>query len=200
MLRRICFDLTGLPPSIELQTQFFNDPAPTSEAAARRHGLTPIARILGGATAGVPPRIMGIGPAPASQKLIDRLGLTQGDFDVIELNEAFASQSLAVIRSLELNPDLVNVNGGAMALGHPIGATGANTSAQYPAVLNMVAGTRFKIILGYPGGADINLAMEKGEVDARGSNSWTVSSFKARRALPPSFRPCFSSITAIFLS
>ena len=98
-----------------------------SEAAARKHGLTPIARILGGATAGVPPRIMGMGPAPASQKLFARLGLGASDFDVIELNEAFASQGIAVLRELGIAEDdaRVNPNGGAIALGHPLGMSGA---------------------------------------------------------------------------
>ncbi|MBN9045493.1 MAG: 3-oxoadipyl-CoA thiolase [Rhizobiales bacterium] len=98
-----------------------------SEKAARRHGLTPIARILGGATAGVQPRIMGIGPAPASKKLMARLGLTQDRFDVIELNEAFASQGLATLRELGIADDdrRVNPNGGAIALGHPLGMSGA---------------------------------------------------------------------------
>jgi acetyl-CoA acyltransferase len=98
-----------------------------SEAAVRKYHLTPRARVLGGAVAGVPPRIMGIGPAPASEKLMDRLGLTIGGFDVIELNEAFASQGLAVLRRLGL-PDgaaHVNPNGGAIALGHPLGMSGA---------------------------------------------------------------------------
>jgi acetyl-CoA acyltransferase len=98
-----------------------------SEAAARKHGLKPIARVLGGATAGVPPRIMGIGPLPASKKLMARLGMTQGQFDVIELNEAFASQGLAVLRELGIADDdpRVNRNGGAIALGHPLGMSGA---------------------------------------------------------------------------
>lgn len=98
-----------------------------SEAGARRHGLTPIARILGGAVAGVEPRIMGIGPAPATQKLMARLGLGVADFDVIELNEAFASQGLAVLRMLGIADDdpRVNPNGGAIALGHPLGMSGA---------------------------------------------------------------------------
>jgi acetyl-CoA acyltransferase len=98
-----------------------------SEAAARRHGLTPIARILGGAVAGVEPRIMGMGPAPATEKLCARLGLEPADFGVIELNEAFASQALAVLRRLGLPDDApqVNANGGAIALGHPLGMSGA---------------------------------------------------------------------------
>ncbi|MCG5481185.1 3-oxoadipyl-CoA thiolase [Sinorhizobium alkalisoli] len=98
-----------------------------SQEAAKKHGLTPIARILGGATAGVPPRIMGIGPAPASRKLMARLGMAEDQFDVIELNEAFASQGLAVLRELGIADDdpRVNRNGGAIALGHPLGMSGA---------------------------------------------------------------------------
>ncbi|MCJ8158715.1 3-oxoadipyl-CoA thiolase [Sphingomonas sp. LaA6.9] len=98
-----------------------------SAAAARAHGLTPRARILGMAAAGVEPRVMGIGPVPASQKLMARLGLGIEDFDAIELNEAFASQALAVLRSLGLPDDAphVNANGGAIALGHPLGMSGA---------------------------------------------------------------------------
>ena len=98
-----------------------------SEEAAKRNGLTPRARVLGAAVAGVPPRIMGIGPAPASEKLMKRLGLKIGDFDVIELNEAFAAQGLAVLRQLGVADDdpRVNPNGGAIALGHPLGMSGA---------------------------------------------------------------------------
>jgi 3-oxoadipyl-CoA thiolase len=97
-----------------------------SEEAAKRNGLTPRARVVGGAVAGVPPRIMGIGPAPASQKLLDRLGLGIGDMDVVELNEAFAAQALPVLRQLGLPDDAphVNPNGGAIALGHPLGMSG----------------------------------------------------------------------------
>ena len=98
-----------------------------SAAAARTHGLTPRARVLGMAVAGVAPRIMGIGPAPASKKLLARLGLTISQMDVIELNEAFAAQGLAVLRQLGVGDDdpRVNPNGGAIALGHPLGASGA---------------------------------------------------------------------------
>ena len=106
-----------------------------SAAGAEKHGLTPRARVLGMATAGVPPRIMGIGPAPASQKLLDRLGLSINDMDVIELNEAFAAQGLAVLRQLGVADDdsRVNPNGGAIALGHPLGMSGARliTTAMY---------------------------------------------------------------------
>lgn len=98
-----------------------------SKAAVEKFGLTPRARILGGAVAGVPPRIMGIGPAPASKKLLERLGFSIGDIDVVELNEAFAAQGLAVLRELGLPDDAahVNPNGGAIALGHPLGMSGA---------------------------------------------------------------------------
>ncbi len=98
-----------------------------SEHAAKKFGLTPRAKILGYATAGVPPRVMGVGPVPATQKLMARTGLTIKDFDVIELNEAFAAQSLAVVRQLGIadDADHVNPNGGAIAIGHPLGASGA---------------------------------------------------------------------------
>jgi 3-oxoadipyl-CoA thiolase len=98
-----------------------------SQAAIDKYGLTPRAKALGGAVAGVEPRIMGIGPAPASDKLMKRLGLTIGDIDVVELNEAFAAQGLAVMRMLGLPDDSghVNPNGGAIALGHPLGMSGA---------------------------------------------------------------------------
>jgi len=98
-----------------------------SEAAVKAHGLKPVARVIGMASAGVPPRIMGIGPVPSTRKLMERLGLKIGDFDVVELNEAFASQGLAVMRQLGLADDAehVNPNGGAIALGHPLGMSGA---------------------------------------------------------------------------
>ncbi|MEO6112865.1 MAG: 3-oxoadipyl-CoA thiolase [Sphingomicrobium sp.] len=98
-----------------------------SQTAVEKYGLTPRARVLGTAVAGVAPRIMGIGPAPASQKLLARLGLAIGDIDVVELNEAFAAQGLAVMRQLDLADDAahVNPNGGAIALGHPLGMSGA---------------------------------------------------------------------------
>ncbi|MCM2451899.1 3-oxoadipyl-CoA thiolase [Agrobacterium vitis] len=113
-----------------------------SEAAARKYGLTPIARILGGATAGVPPRVMGIGPAPARQKLLDRLGLTQDQLDVIELNEAFASQGLATLRQLGIADDdpRVNRNGGAIALGHPLGMSGARITGTAALELSLSGG------------------------------------------------------------
>jgi acetyl-CoA acyltransferase len=114
-----------------------------SEAAAARHGLAPIARILGGATAGVEPRIMGFGPAPATKKLCARLGLTPADFDVIELNEAFASQGIAVLRDLGVPEDaeFVNPNGGAIALGHPLGMSGARIAGTAALELKLRRGT-----------------------------------------------------------
>ncbi|MYZ50262.1 3-oxoadipyl-CoA thiolase [Propylenella binzhouense] len=103
-----------------------------SAEAVERHGLTPLARVLGMASAGVPPRIMGIGPVPAVRKLLERLGLRVSDFDVIELNEAFASQALACTRQLGLPDDAehVNPNGGAIALGHPLGMSGARIASE----------------------------------------------------------------------
>ena len=108
-----------------------------SRRAVEKHGLTPIARISGMATAGVPARIMGIGPAPATRKLMERLGLSIGDFGVIELNEAFAAQSLACTRELGLPDDAehVNINGGAIAIGHPLGMSGVRIA--YSAALEM---------------------------------------------------------------
>ncbi len=109
-----------------------------SESAMREHGLQPIARIVGGATAGVAPRIMGIGPVPATQKLCDRLGVKPSDFDVVELNEAFAAQGLAVLRGLGLPDDAahINPNGGAIALGHPLGMSGARITGSAALELN----------------------------------------------------------------
>ncbi|MBL8707377.1 MAG: 3-oxoadipyl-CoA thiolase [Rhodospirillales bacterium] len=113
-----------------------------TEAAAKRNGLTPRARIVAMTTAGVPPRVMGIGPAPATQKLLDRLGLKIGQIDVIELNEAFAAQALAVTRQLGLPDDAphVNPNGGAIALGHPLGMSGARLAATATAELHKTGG------------------------------------------------------------
>lgn len=101
-----------------------------SEKFLKEHNLKPIARLVSYAAAGVPPRIMGIGPVAAIPKALKMAGLNLNQIDLIELNEAFASQSLAVIRELKLNPELVNVNGGAISLGHPLGCTGAKLSVQ----------------------------------------------------------------------
>lgn len=101
-----------------------------SREKAEALGLTPLARFVGFAVAGVRPEIMGVGPINAIPKVLERTGLSLEDIDLIELNEAFASQSLAVIRTLELNPEIVNVNGGAIALGHPLGCTGSKLTVQ----------------------------------------------------------------------
>jgi acetyl-CoA acyltransferase len=99
-----------------------------SEAMVKRYNLKPIARMVSYAAAGVNPRIMGIGPVEAVPKALKQAGLKQQDIELIELNEAFAAQSLGVIRTLDLNPAILNVNGGAIALGHPLGCTGAKLS------------------------------------------------------------------------
>ena len=134
-----------------------------SAEAAAKYGLTPIARILGGATAGVAPRIMGFGPAPASQKLMARLGLSQTDFDVIELNEAFASQGLATLRALGIADDdpRVNPNGGAIALGHPLGMSGARISGSAALELQLNGGKRSLSTMCIGVGQGIALALER---------------------------------------
>jgi acetyl-CoA C-acetyltransferase/3-oxo-5,6-didehydrosuberyl-CoA/3-oxoadipyl-CoA thiolase len=96
-----------------------------TEQGLRRHGLEPKARIVSSGAAGVHPDIMGIGPVPASEKALGRAGISAEDLDLVELNEAFASQSLASLRLLQVDPEKVNVNGGAIAIGHPLGASGA---------------------------------------------------------------------------
>ncbi|SPF80936.1 3-oxoadipyl-CoA thiolase [Pseudoprimorskyibacter insulae] len=134
-----------------------------SEAAVKAHGLTPIARVLGGATAGVAPRIMGFGPAPASKKLMARLGLTAGDFDVIELNEAFASQGLATLRDLGIADDdaRVNPNGGAIALGHPLGMSGARIAGSAALELQLTGGKLALATMCIGVGQGIAVALER---------------------------------------
>ena len=127
---------------------------------AKKFGLTPIARVLGGATAGVAPRIMGFGPAPASEKLMARLGLKQEDFSVIELNEAFASQGLATLRHLGIADDdaRVNPNGGAIALGHPLGMSGARITGS--AMLDLKPGEKSLSTMCIGVGQGIAIALE----------------------------------------
>jgi 3-oxoadipyl-CoA thiolase len=134
-----------------------------SEAAAKAHGLTPRARILGLASAGVEPRVMGIGPVPATQKLMARLGLAITDFDSIELNEAFASQGLAVMRQLGLPDDAghVNANGGAIALGHPLGMSGARIAMTLVHQLEKSGGKRGLATLCIGVGMGLALAVER---------------------------------------
>jgi 3-oxoadipyl-CoA thiolase len=132
-----------------------------SEAAVKAHGLTPLARVEGGATAGVAPRIMGFGPAPASKKLMARLGRTPDDFAVIELNEAFASQGLATLRDLGIADDdpRVNPNGGAIALGHPLGMSGARITGT--AILQLKPGERSLSTMCIGVGQGIAIALER---------------------------------------
>lgn len=134
-----------------------------SEAAAKKYGLTPIARIMGGATAGVAPRIMGFGPAPASKALLARLGLTQQQMDVIELNEAFASQGLATLRDLGIADDdaRVNRNGGAIALGHPLGMSGARISGTAALELKETGGRYALATMCIGVGQGISIALER---------------------------------------
>jgi 3-oxoadipyl-CoA thiolase len=134
-----------------------------SEAAVKKHGLTPRARILGMASAGVPPRIMGIGPVPSTQKLMQRLKLKIGDFDVVELNEAFASQALACLRQLGLADDAEHVNphGGAIALGHPLGMSGARLCMTAAHGLHTRGGRHALATMCVGVGQGVSLALEK---------------------------------------
>jgi acetyl-CoA acyltransferase len=112
----------------------------TSEAFARRRGLTPIARIRSVAVGGVAPEIMGMGPVPASRKALARAGITAKDLDVVEINEAFASQAVASLRELGIDPGIVNLVGGAIAIGHPLGATGARITFKAAQILARTGG------------------------------------------------------------
>jgi 3-oxoadipyl-CoA thiolase len=134
-----------------------------SRAAIEKYGLTPRAKVLGGAVAGVPPRIMGIGPAPATNKLLERLSLQVSDLDVIELNEAFAAQGLAVMRQLGLPDDAahVNPNGGAIALGHPLGMSGARLAMTATEELQRSGGSYALATMCIGVGQGIALALER---------------------------------------
>ncbi|ENT03380.1 3-oxoadipyl-CoA thiolase [Brucella sp. 63/311] len=134
-----------------------------SEAAIRKYGLKPIARIIGGAAAGVPPRVMGIGPAPATRKLCARIGIAPDAFDVIELNEAFASQGLAVLRQLGIADDdkRVNPNGGAIALGHPLGMSGARIAGTAALELSLNNGKYALATMCIGVGQGIAIALER---------------------------------------
>ena len=134
-----------------------------SEAAVKAHGLTPRARVIGMASAGVPPRVMGIGPVPSTRKLMERLGWKISDFDVIELNEAFASQALACLRQLGLPDDAahVNPNGGAIALGHPLGMSGARLVLTALHHLEKTGGKRGLATMCVGVGQGVSLAIER---------------------------------------
>jgi len=134
-----------------------------SEEAAKRHGLTPRARLLGMASAAVPPRVMGIGPVPSTRKLMERLGLKISDFEVIELNEAFASQALACLRQLGLADDAEHVNphGGAIALGHPLGMSGARLALTALHALEKRGGRRALATMCVGVGQGVSLALER---------------------------------------
>ncbi|TCS66256.1 acetyl-CoA C-acetyltransferase [Primorskyibacter sedentarius] len=129
--------------------------------AAEKAGLTPRARVLGYAHAGVRPEVMGIGPVPAVEALLARTGLTASDFDVVESNEAFAAQALAVNKGLGLDPARVNPNGGAIALGHPVGATGAIITVKALYELERIGGKRALVTMCIGGGQGIALAIER---------------------------------------
>lgn len=129
--------------------------------AAERSGLKPLARVLGYAHAGVRPEVMGIGPVPAVQNLLNKTGLSIQDFDVIESNEAFAAQALAVNKGLGLDPEKVNPNGGAIALGHPVGATGAMITVKALYELQRIGGSKALITMCIGGGQGIALAIER---------------------------------------
>lgn len=133
-----------------------------SEAAVKKYGLNPIAKVVGGATAGVAPRIMGFGPAPASKKLLARLGWSTDQLDVIELNEAFASQGLATLRDLGIADDdaRVNPNGGAIALGHPLGMSGARITGTAALQLKRTGGKRALATMCIGVGQGIAIALE----------------------------------------
>jgi len=133
-----------------------------TERGITQNGLTPLARITGGASAGVSPRIMGIGPVPATQKLCTALGVTVGSFDIIELNEAFAAQALAVLRQLGLpdDADHLNPNGGALALGHPLGMSGARITGTAARMLAKGHGKRALATMCVGVGQGIALSLE----------------------------------------
>ncbi|HSV80564.1 MAG TPA: 3-oxoadipyl-CoA thiolase [Ramlibacter sp.] len=134
-----------------------------SEGAAARNGLQPVARVLGFATAGVAPRVMGVGPVPAVRKLLQQTGLAIGDFDVVELNEAFAAQGLAVLRALGLPDDgeHVNPNGGAIAFGHPLGMSGVRLTLTAMRQLQRTGGRRALVIMCVGVGQGVALALER---------------------------------------
>ncbi len=132
-----------------------------SERAVREHGLTPVARIVVGASAGVAPHVMGLGPVPATHKALARAGWSVGDLDAVELNEAFAAQSIACVRRLGLDPDVVNADGGAIALGHPLGCSGARITVTLAHRLHREGGRRGLATLCVGVGQGVALLIER---------------------------------------
>ncbi len=132
-----------------------------SEKALKKYGLTPLAQIRGGATAGVDPAYMGIGPVPATHKLLKRLGLSLADIDLIELNEAFAAQVLACVKLMELDENRLNIHGGAIAIGHPLGATGARLALTAARSLHFYQKTRALVTLCVGVGQGVSLLLER---------------------------------------
>ncbi|MGN6098976.1 MAG: 3-oxoadipyl-CoA thiolase [Bosea sp. (in: a-proteobacteria)] len=134
-----------------------------SEKAAKKYGLTPLARVVGGAAGGVAPRVMGLGPIPATRKLCERLGIKPTDFDIVELNEAFASQGIAVLRDLGIAEDaeFVNPNGGAIALGHPLGMSGARIAGTAALELSLTGKQRALATMCIGVGQGIAIALER---------------------------------------
>ncbi len=128
---------------------------------ARRRGITPLARIASWANAGVEPEIMGTGPIPASRRALEKAGWSVGDLDLVESNEAFAAQSLCVVRELGLDPEKTNVNGGAIAIGHPIGASGARILTTLLHELKRRGGGKGLATLCVGGGMGVALCVER---------------------------------------
>jgi acetyl-CoA acyltransferase len=133
----------------------------TSEAFARKHGLKPSARIIGMASAGVDPAFMGMGPVPASRKALAQAGISVSDLSVAEVNEAFASQAIASIRELGLDPEIVNIDGGGMAIGHPLGATGARITGKAASLLERTGGRYALATQCVGGGQGVATVLEK---------------------------------------
>lgn len=132
-----------------------------SEEAVARHGLTPLARVVASASAGVAPNVMGLGPVPATEKVLDRSGWSVDDIDTVELNEAFAAQSLAVIRRLGLDEERVNADGGAIALGHPLGCSGARLVVTLLGRMDREGGTKGLATLCVGVGQGVSLLVER---------------------------------------
>jgi acetyl-CoA acyltransferase len=133
----------------------------TSEAFARKHGLKPSARIIGMASAGVDPAFMGMGPVPATRKALAQAGISVQDLSVAEVNEAFASQALASMRELGLDPEILNIDGGGMAIGHPLGATGARITGKAASLLQRTGGRYALATQCVGGGQGVATVLEK---------------------------------------